>query len=187
MKFIHSLSWWRNENDSRLPRQKDSSPKHKQTGKQSSIRAVKSENWRPRLLASQPHSFWFPFFCGPFRCSIRINSTASEAAQSISKSVDSAGRVSHGVTQSTWSDLGSSTVQMQWCSVSQLKTLLRKASSSQGRQGRQMPSCCYLNKDDMVFARCFMLKRLRCTLALWTSAQSRLAKRGTLTCDTKIC
>lgn len=100
----------------------------KQTGKQSSIRAVKSENWGPRLLPSQPHSFWLTFFCRPFRCSIRINSTASEAAQSISKSADSAGRVSisHGVTLSTWGDLRSSTVQMQWCSVSQLKTLLRK-------------------------------------------------------------
>lgn len=137
MKFIHSLSWWRKIADCLSRETADQKTNTRENNPPSELRNQKTEG--PRLLT---------FFCGPFRCPIRINSTASEAAQSISKSVDSAGRVSisHGVTQSTWGDLRSSTVQMQWCSVSQLKTLLRKASSSQGRQGRQIYSCCYLQE-----------------------------------------
>lgn len=65
-----------------------------------------------KVAYHSPHSFWLAVFLGPFRCSIRTNSIASEAAQSIRQTVDSAGRasISHGVTQRTPGDLRSPTV-----------------------------------------------------------------------------
>lgn len=66
-------------------------------------------------------SFWLTIILRPFRCSIRTDSIASEAAQSIRQTVDSAGRasISHGVIQSTRGDLRSTTVladavQVNW-------------------------------------------------------------------------
>lgn len=108
-----SLSCRRNENDSRVAGQSATETVVKNTGHKNPT----SHPWNKRALSAKvtyhsPHSFWLTIFLWPFRCSIRTNSIASEAAQSIRQTVDSAGRasISHGVTQSTRGDLRSTTV-----------------------------------------------------------------------------
>lgn len=107
LKFVMQRKWkWQQCHDRETAVQKHT---HRATilhrGRE--IRALSA-----KVTHVSPHSFCLTFLLRPFRCSIRINSIASEAAQSIRKSVDSAGRasISHGVTQSTRGDLRSSTV-----------------------------------------------------------------------------